>query len=431
MPGQRDFCGRRSPRRPKTIFGLERRTRHSMANDHHAQGRARRRGRVERQTQQTSPAGTRMAEVIPVVALLSTGDELINGDVFNTNSPTLAQRLRNQFIQPGLHLTASDDQAELERAMRFLLNDHPVLICTGGLGPTSDDRTRFALAATLQQELVFDEVCWEAVKERLSRLSLPIPDTNRQQCLFPAGAEIYPNDNGTAAACRVTFGQQQIFMLPGPPFECLPIFEKHVLPYLLAHQYARPLCRQEWLLLGVSEGSIAELLDPLMAGSLCQVGYRVNQPYLEVKLHSPNATALARLAQQFEALIGAKSVSANKQKASAQLLKFILEKKCHLNIIDHATGGLLAVTLLTPESYHWLSFSAQNAPREAIQITVSGLANYWQQQQNSGDLEILIDHQGKQHHITRPVPFRSERTRLFAMEIACWAIFQYLSLKPW
>ena len=94
-------------------------------------------------------------EIMPKIALLSTGDELVNGDVLNTNSQHLARQLLDHAIQPGLHITASDDQNQIESAMRFLLADHAGLIITGGLGPTSDDRTRFALEAVLNTRAGF------------------------------------------------------------------------------------------------------------------------------------------------------------------------------------------------------------------------------------------------------------------------------------
>lgn len=364
-----------------------------------------------------------MAEIIRKVALLSTGDEITNGDILNTNGYAIAQQLFEHNIQPGLHLTASDDQTEIETAMQFLLRDHAALIITGGLGPTSDDRTRFALSHVLKAELIFDETCWQRVVERLQRLSLAIPETNRQQCLFPRDAIIFANDNGTAAACQIIHGQQSIFMLPGPPFECLPIFTQKVLPYLQANGYARPLFRCEWLLLGVSEGSIAALLDPLMENSGCYIGYRVNQPYLEVKLQSADKTALEKMRSQIAALISAQSISTRKEKASAQLIQWLLEKQCILTIDDQATGGLLATTLLNPATHPYLRFGPLTDPA-AIQITLSGLEPYWHNRPEQNFLQVSIHTNQHEHHATLSIPFRKERTPLFAMEMACWQIVQ-------
>jgi nicotinamide-nucleotide amidase len=372
-----------------------------------------------------------VAEIVSRIALLSTGDELVNGDVLNTNSHQIARQLSDHNIQPGLHISASDDQSQIESAMRFLLMNHAGLIITGGLGPTSDDRTRFALEAVLNTRLVFDEDCWEKVVERLRRFSLPIPDTNRQQCLFPPDAVIFPNHNGTAAGCRVMYGQQPIFMLPGPPFECLPIFESHVLPDLLTQDYAQPLFRCEWLLLGVSEGGIAELLDPLVKNSECYVGYRINHPYLEIKLQSADAEALEKMRRQFEAIIGAQSVSQCKQKASAQLKQYIHENSRVLQIDDRATGGLLATILLDPESCPYLDFTCVPVNADAIHISLRGMDSYWRNQAQSQTLLKLEINTGTFRHSTElMIPFRRERTPAYAAEIASWEILKTLTRLP-
>ncbi len=373
-----------------------------------------------------------MAKIINKIALLSTGDELVNGDVLNTNSHHIARQLFDHTIQPGLHITASDDQSQIESAIRFLLVDHAGLIITGGLGPTSDDRTRFALEAVLNTPLVFDEVCWEQVVERMRRFSLPIPESNRQQCLFPPDAIIFPNNNGTAAGCQVMHGQQPIFMLPGPPFECLPIFENHVLPYLLSQGYAQPLFRCEWLLLGVSEGSIAELLDPLVKGSGCYVGYRINHPYLEIKLQSADAAALEKMRGHFETIIGAQSVSHCRQKASAQLKQYIHENSCALQIDDQATGGLLATILLDPASFPYLDFSCVQVNPDAIRITLRGMDSYWRDQaQSQTQLKLEINTGNFRHHTELMIPFRRERTPAYAVEFASWEILKSIkALSP-
>jgi nicotinamide-nucleotide amidase len=366
-----------------------------------------------------------MAEIIPRIALLSTGDELVNGDTLNTNSHVIAQQLYDHDIQPGLHITASDDQSDIERAITWLLADHVGLIMTGGLGPTSDDRTRYALGEVLHSGLVFDEPCWERVVERLQRFALPIPETNRQQCLFPPGAIIFPNHNGTAAGCQVMHGKKAIFMLPGPPFECLPIFQKHVLPFLQANDYGRPLFRCEWLLLGVSEGGIAEILDPMIKDSGCYVGYRINLPYLEVKLQSADAAILEKMRLRFNEMIGSQSVSQTKQKASAQLKQYILEKRLKLRINDHATGGLLATTLLDPSTYSYLDFTRKTTELHKTEIVLKGLDSYWNQQAKSKTIvELEIINSQNHHPITLTVPFRKERTPLYAVEMTCWEILK-------
>lgn len=228
------------------------------------------------------------------VALLATGDEICNGDIINSNSYEIAQRLFSAGIQVNTHMTLPDNLAALEQGMRFLLENHSALIITGGLGPTSDDLTRQALSHVLQRPLVFNEPTWEAIVARIRRFGIhPPPESNRQQALFPRDAIIIPNPNGTAAGCMVkqtsaNHHEQFIFMLPGPPAECLPLFETVVLPTLKNNSFQKIVCYKKWVLQGVSEAAIAEKLDTLAKPFDCVTGYRFCYPYIEFKLYSNN-----------------------------------------------------------------------------------------------------------------------------------------------
>lgn len=367
-----------------------------------------------------------MAQIKKTVGLLATGDELTRGDVLETNNFYMADRLQSHQIQVGLHVTASDEQADIEAGMRFLLDHHDVLIVSGGLGPTSDDRTRFALAAVLHEELIFFENCWENIKTRLQKLNLSIPENNRLQCLFPKNAIIFANNNGTAAACQVSRRGKEIFLLPGPPSECYPIFEKNVLPVLIENHYAQHFFHQEWLLLNVSEGSIAQALDPLGQNSGCEIGYRVNYPYLEFKCRSQNEAALQTLIKKIIPIIEPFVVSTRKQKASAQLIDYIYNTKIHIHIQDNATGGLLSAMLLQPETYPFLEINTAKNDKNILAIEIKGLGDYWKKQETLNPLVISIQEGGKEQVFQKTVPFRKERTPLYAVEIACWIILQSL-----
>lgn len=103
------------------------------------------------------------------VAILATGDEICNGDIANSNSQEIAQRLFSHGIHVGTHMTVADNLTDLETAMQFLLRNHRALIMTGGLGPTSDDLTRQALSHVLQRQLIFDEPTWQTIVARLRK----------------------------------------------------------------------------------------------------------------------------------------------------------------------------------------------------------------------------------------------------------------------
>ena len=219
------------------------------------------------------------------IGILATGTELVFGEILNTNGQHIAQTLLNLGMHIGEHVVVDDNIPNLDAALAFLLSRHQAVITIGGLGPTSDDCTREVVAKAVDQPLIFAEESWQRIVTRLSARKLPIPENNRQQAYFPKGATILPNPNGSADGCAVEHQGQWIFMLPGPPNECLPLFESAVLPLLNRHHFGSPKRLFRWRLTGVSESAIAEQLEAFGKPYQLQFGYRAHKPFLDIKLH--------------------------------------------------------------------------------------------------------------------------------------------------
>lgn len=367
-----------------------------------------------------------------MIGILATGDELTTGEILNTNGKFIAQALFDHNIPPGMQLTVRDNQKDLEDAMHYLLDRHDALITIGGLGPTSDDRTRFALANVIGKELEFDEASWRHIENRLMTLKLDIPESNRQQCLFPVGSEVLINEMGTANSCYIIHNNKPIFMLPGPPRECKPIIEKHLLPKLSAHGLIKPLHKAHWSLLGVSESSIAESLDKIASHYGVDVGYRADVPYVEVKLFAHDARVFEQAQQDFLKVIKPYVVSDNRQTARDLLYNFIKNNNKKLTIIDNATKGYLACQLLSPDTYKKVTFPEHPMMNTGTTFIISGLHRYWEQQNsNLYLLDILVLEPAKPARAMQiKIPNRGQRSLHYASEYLCWKIFTYLNRNP-
>lgn len=360
------------------------------------------------------------------VALLATGNEIVNGDLLNTNGQAIASGLFNHCIEVGHHLTVVDEQAVIEQAMEFLLANHDALITIGGLGPTSDDKTRFALSAVVKQSLVFHQPSWDALKARLDHIGLEVVESNRQQALFPQQADVIPNPNGTAAACKLLYDNKLIYMLPGPPNECLPIFQEIVLPDLIQQQFQQALVRRSWLLLGLSEGNLAHDLDAIIEHQQCQIGYRINYPYVELKLAASTAAVLQAQIQKVMPFIQAAIVSEQGQEASSQLADYLLQKAFSLSILDQATGGLLQAKLLSPLTKPMLNF-ASSAKAQSVVVEIKGLTEYWQHSQASHTVFTLSIRLAEQHYQRDfRIRYGKRDIRIYAVELVCWEILKFL-----
>ncbi len=352
------------------------------------------------------------------VGLVATGDELVNGDILNTNGQYFTRHFIDQNIQPGRQVTVSDDTAEIQAAIEYLATDHDAIITIGGLGPTSDDKTRFGFADALGLELEFSPEAWQWIVDMLTKIRLDIPESNRQQAMFPTGANLIFNPNGTAAACHLEKDGKDYFMLPGPPNECLPLFEQEVLPLLLDKSYAQQLYRRSWLLFGVSESSVAEQLEAVIDKNRCRLGYRVSYPYLEVKLISDNQEYLDAETEKLLQEIGHAVISDQQQTASQQLINKLSNLEEKMAISDLATGGRLEKTLLAPKTAKMLSFSDNEA---AIKVEVKGLKAYWQGETEPSHMPLSIKISSQQQHknFEKQVPYRGERSLLYAVEAIC------------
>ncbi|MDF1796106.1 MAG: competence/damage-inducible protein A [Coxiellaceae bacterium] len=364
------------------------------------------------------------------IAILGTGDEIINGDILNTNAQRIAQLLIEHDMQPGNHMVAADCDHDLLTSMEYLLASHDALITIGGLGPTSDDITRFALGKAVHQALKFDDDSWQMIQDRLNKFKLDIPVSNKQQCLFPQEAAILPNHYGTANGCKCkTQDGTVVYMLPGPPNECIPMFEQHVLPDLIKQKFPAVIHRQSWLLLGVSEGMVAETLDEIVQDTAVDIGYRVDYPYLEVKCHSNDNRALQQVYNNIMQVVGDQVISEKRQKASEQLAHWIEQHDIQLHIEDPITGGRLELLLHTPDNNNKISFYADTNDATGIHITLSGFDSYWQKNDkiDLDSINVTINCDGTVIDHTIKVPYRGKRMPGMACESICWYVLNELT----
>lgn len=362
------------------------------------------------------------------IALLATGDEVCAGDIVNSNSQEIALRLTSKGMKVRMHMSAPDTIHEIETAIQFLLSTHDALIITGGLGPTSDDLTRYGLAHVLQRELIFDKETWNAICARLKRFGYATPpESNRQQALFPAGAEIIPNLKGTAAGCMISHDNKIIFMLSGPPDECLSMIDEVVLEKLQKANFSQILFYKKWLLLGVSEGRIAEELDKLAEPFDCTTGYRLAYPYIEFKVYGNKKDEFDALVKLAESAVQSYIID-DGQVAASTLLQEKLKKTAYsLDVIDFATGGLLEATLKVPEITSLINFNQKlkSLPENTIQIEIVGLEEFWTNQKEctQTNLKIIFN---QLDEINLSIPFRGQHVKNYAVELICREILKVL-----
>ena len=359
------------------------------------------------------------------IGILATGDELIHGDTLNTNSHAIAKLLSSEGLPLGLHMVCSDNESDLIDCLSFLAIKHQIIIVIGGLGPTTDDLTRFALAKYTQSELVQHQDALTHIKTRLHAANSTINAGNLQQCLFPSTARLLPNPNGTALGCCYEWNNKLIFLLPGPPRECLPMFEHHAMPLLQATQRSTK-DMVKWRIFGVAESEIAATLEEALSGFDCQTGYRLDVPYLEFKVRC--ATPLVeKIRLVIDPILAPHTITSLEKKASDTLRDAVVLLNKPITIIDEVTGGLLELLLVKPETHHLIHFT--NFKKTSLLFHLRGLEEYWRQERPKGTSQVTIQYSNHQQEggETHVVPYRSPLVVHHAAEWLSYRLFHLIN----
>ena len=198
-------------------------------------------------------------------AVLSIGTELTRGELVNGNARWLGDRLVEIGFSVVEHATVPDDAERIRGTLLRLSRDVNVIVCTGGLGPTSDDLTTAAVADALGVPLERDAASLAKIEARYRAHRRGMPEMNRKQADFPQGATILSNDAGTAPGFAVSIGEARAFFMPGVPKEMEHIFETHVAPEI-SKLVERRSHQVHVRTFGLFESAVAERLRDLDEG---------------------------------------------------------------------------------------------------------------------------------------------------------------------
>jgi nicotinamide-nucleotide amidase len=223
-------------------------------------------------------------------AVFCIGTELTRGELVNTNAAWIAAALTDLGFEVTEEVVVDDDRARVAAALKRLAGSAKIIVCTGGLGPTTDDLTSEAVADVLGVPLERDGASLEHIRRRLEKFGRALSDMNAKQADFPKGADILANPIGTAPGFRVTVGDALAFFMPGVPREMKQMFEEQVAPRI------RPLApstshQVRLRTFGLPESVVGERLAGIEASHRgVTIGYRAHFPEIEVKVLARAAT---------------------------------------------------------------------------------------------------------------------------------------------
>lgn len=217
-------------------------------------------------------------------AVLSIGTELTRGELVNTNAAWLSARLTEMGFEVTEHDVVDDEMERIVATLHRVAAQSKIIVCTGGLGPTTDDLTSEAAARALGVELVRDDASFDHIQRRLERFGRTVSPSNAKQADFPKDASILPNPVGTAPGFEIALGGARIFFMPGVPSEMKKMFDDHVAPRIRDDS---PMSSHQirFRTFGLPESVVGERLAGVeQAFPGVTIGYRAHMPEIEVKV---------------------------------------------------------------------------------------------------------------------------------------------------
>ncbi|HEY0091364.1 MAG TPA: competence/damage-inducible protein A [Flavobacterium sp.] len=195
-------------------------------------------------------------------AIVTIGDEILIGQITDTNSGFIAKKLDRIGIQTFQMLSIGDDKKQILDTFSHLQDSVDLVIITGGLGPTKDDITKKTFCDYFEDHLVVDTAVLTHITEMYERIfKMPLSQVNKDQALVPSKAIVLKNEYGSAPGMWMQKGRTVFVSLPGVPFEMKGIVEKHLVPKLVS-EFKRPyIIHKTILTYGMGESMIAERIE--------------------------------------------------------------------------------------------------------------------------------------------------------------------------
>ena len=287
--------------------------------------------------------------------LITIGDEILIGQIVNTNSVFLAKALNDIGIEITQITSISDKKDDIIGALKLSEKRAKLVILTGGLGPTSDDLTKQTLCSYFNDKLIENKEILDHIEEIFKKyVTTPINEQNRKQALLPSKAKIFKNNYGTASGMWFEKNGQVIISLPGVPFEMKSLMTNEVIPKLQNH-FTRPFIVHKTIITyGLGESAIAEIIsiwenslpDDLKLAYLPNLG-RVR---LRISGKGPDRKSINdKIDKEIDKLlplikdifVGYEDVSSFEEKIQAQ---FLLKNKT-LSLAESCTGGEISARL--------------------------------------------------------------------------------------
>ncbi|WP_027379004.1 CinA family nicotinamide mononucleotide deamidase-related protein [Chryseobacterium daeguense] len=311
--------------------------------------------------------------------LITIGDEILSGNTVDTNSNFIAAELKNIGIKVSQIFTISDEIETIKKTIQAALEIGDLVITTGGLGPTRDDKTKKAIAEFFNDEIALDEVTFNHLKHYMEKRGrLEILERNCEQAFVPTKSTVFQNHFGTAPCMMMEQDGKLLFSLPGVPYEVKPLIKDQIIPYLQQKFNLHYISTRIVSVVGIPESILADTVEDWelalpenLSLSYLPVGTRVklrltatgeNEPALQQQLEEE--------IQKLLPLIKDNVIATSEDKIEKILGEILNEKKLTVSTAESCTGGELAklITSNSGSSKYFLGGIVTYATEKKVEI---------------------------------------------------------------
>jgi len=284
--------------------------------------------------------------------IIATGSELLSGGVPETNSIFLSEGLLLVGLETAFKTVVSDDEKDMEEALRRAMDRADAVIVTGGIGPTDDDITRKVIAKIVKRRLVLNEDAFKAIHARLSGRGREYVSSNDRQALIPAGARLLQNPVGIAPGFFLDEENTFIAVLPGVPKEMTAMFLEGLRPVLEERFGGKIFIRRRILhTCGVSESAVNQAIQDIMKRGTPAVGLTVKETGVDIRIiaSETGAERAQSLVDSTEAVIrerlGDAVYSVDGQPMEEVVGALLKQRRLKLSVAESCTGGLIGARI--------------------------------------------------------------------------------------
>ncbi|WP_312078678.1 CinA family nicotinamide mononucleotide deamidase-related protein [Chryseobacterium sp.] len=311
--------------------------------------------------------------------LITIGDEILSGNTIDTNSNFIATELKNIGIKVSQIFTISDEIETIKSTIKSAFELGNLIITTGGLGPTRDDKTKKAIAEFFNDEIALDETTFAHLKAYMEKRGrIEILERNREQAFVPTKSTVFQNHFGTAPCMMMEENGKLLFSLPGVPFEVKPLIKNQIVPYLKDKFSLNYLSTRIVSVVGIPESILADMIEnwelalpQKISLSYLPVGTRVK---LRITAIGNNENLLQQQLeeeiQKLLPLIKDNVIATSEDKIEKILAEILIERKLTISTAESCTGGELAkmITSNSGSSKYFLGGIVPYETAKKIQI---------------------------------------------------------------